>query len=301
MEIFTLSLTTSCTLALTALGLSLVAGRFFLAVLGVAIGLHPFLLQAWYHIPLETETAYLQLVITMAAVGVVLLFRRWPVLWVIISVTLLQVLATYDLTLEEQFFMISVYLVIGILAPAIMAFTRTTTLETARAEVTGLTAVIGSYCCHTLAHQIYNQNQFIFRTVKLAVSWAAEISIKSYVLHALLYIACAAFLFMLAEILFYIAPEESDPTKYSLLYGAVCVLIMAFIQPTTPYQWLAVALIAAYLIFCGARRFSDRRSFWYACFLLAIASANTRQQTLMAHTRKYASLVAVWPTSTQNN
>lgn len=254
-----------------------IALRFNLALIALAGAL--FAAQDWYYFffkqqELVIESYSLVLMSVTALTALLLMFRRWPMLWIVVTAQIFLLCYTRAIIVDDKAITILFYALCGIALPLLYAFKpRETAFSSAMTEVAASTFIAFGYSVYLLMHQTYHHNKLALKSIDMVLRWVYQLPLNAFILSLMLYLFLSAMAFLCAELLHYLAPAENQPVSYGYFYAALSLCLMALIQPNTLFWWAVMGAPAAYLLLKFARLFNDKRCYWYlTVWVLALAA-----------------------------
>jgi hypothetical protein len=250
----------------------------------LCIAAHSFFCYAVYQAlqePLSNyllQNMYITLGYTIASTGVLLLCRRWPLLWVT-TTTGFVFFALSGFPFEHKIIMFGLYALAGLILPTLYALKHhDSVFESSTVEMAFITPITIGYSSIYLMSEWLTYNKLAFKSITALLNWIYLLPITPYniICATMLLIGLAPFL--CAELLLYIAPEENIAIRRSLLIATAIIVATAIIQPSSIVHLCIISALSNLLMIYYKHKTADKRASLYLMLSLLFTGTLILQQ-----------------------
>lgn len=209
------------------------------------------------------QNIYITLGYTLAGTSVLLLNRRWPLLWVTQSASF-TFFALSAFPIEHKIIMFALYALVGLILPTLYACKRhDSVFESSTVEMAFITPLTIGYSSIYLLSEWLTYNKLTFKSITALLNWIYLLPITPYSLICAFMLLIALVPFLCGELLLYIAPEENVAIRRSLLSAAALLVISAIVQPSSLTHLAIISMIGNLLIAYYKHKTADTRASMY--------------------------------------
>lgn len=234
------------------------------------------------------QNIYITFGYTLTTTGALLLCRRWPLLWGIQS-TAFILFGISGFPIEHKMLIFGLYAGIGLLLPTLYALKHhESVFKSASVEMAFITPITICYTTLYLVSEWLRYNTLTFKSITALLNWIYLLPITPYSMICTLTLLIALAPFLCAELLLYIAPEDNNAIRRSLLIATGILVATAFIQPSSMIHLCLISVIANLLIGYYKHATQDSRgSIYLILSIIVTGSLCVQKQSPQAADRLY--------------